>query len=513
MAELTGQVRQRTEDLQAFMRSVGSWQEEMEAKDNQLRRKAKGKKAAAAFSAAQEEQKSSAKRTSTEGGHGGTDRKVQTTKRPKEQRISSYDYDRWDKFDVDKALKSLEDDDASDLKDDSEDGSEDEEASLARLMQQAIVHKEKGNENFKAGEFGKAIECYTRGIQCDPTNVALPANRAMALLKMGQHAAAEADCTVAVDLDPTYLKAYQRRAMARARLGKLEEALSDFRKVLELEPEDRMAKKEVGRLRDLIATKKSEAKVREEKKASGSDGKTFSDNIKGAFSKPRAPPPPSAVTEKKVEKGLEPGEVHSISKLPSERSRKPLKRILITEIGDVEETQSSSGLQEEVPGASLSGAPPLPRVSKGSGLQPSTEKEIIGKMEKAKIVDKDAAKRTPPRPRNAVQFLSTWKTLPDSAARLRYLRGLSGRDYPALFKHSLEPAVFSEILDCLCQMEEDASSEGLDHLVGLANVPRISAIAMLMGEKDVGKVRTVLERASSSDSERVKKIMRVFSLG
>ena len=44
----------------------------------------------------------------------------------------------------------------------------------------------------------KAIDCYTKGIQYDPANPILPANRAMALLKTGQIAAAEADCTLAI---------------------------------------------------------------------------------------------------------------------------------------------------------------------------------------------------------------------------------------------------------------------------------------------------------------------------
>jgi predicted Zn-dependent protease len=48
------------------------------------------------------------------------------------------------------------------------------------------------------GDFKSAINCYTKGIQCDPSNPVLPANRAMALLKTGQAAAAEADCTLAI---------------------------------------------------------------------------------------------------------------------------------------------------------------------------------------------------------------------------------------------------------------------------------------------------------------------------
>lgn len=41
-----------------------------------------------------------------------------------------------------------------------------------------------GNALFKEGKFEEAINCYTAGIQFDPTNAILPANRAMCLLKL-----------------------------------------------------------------------------------------------------------------------------------------------------------------------------------------------------------------------------------------------------------------------------------------------------------------------------------------
>ena len=44
------------------------------------------------------------------------------------------------------------------------------------------------------------------GMQLDPSNCVLSANRAMALLKKSQYGAAEADCTLALSIDPTYVK-------------------------------------------------------------------------------------------------------------------------------------------------------------------------------------------------------------------------------------------------------------------------------------------------------------------
>ena len=45
----------------------------------------------------------------------------------------------------------------------------------------------KGNTLFKEGKFESAINCYTTGIQLDPTNAVLPANRAMCLLKLKRY--------------------------------------------------------------------------------------------------------------------------------------------------------------------------------------------------------------------------------------------------------------------------------------------------------------------------------------
>ena len=45
--------------------------------------------------------------------------------------------------------------------------------------------------------------------------IGFAAYRALARLRLGKAADAEADCTEAVALDPTYVKAYLRRAAAR----------------------------------------------------------------------------------------------------------------------------------------------------------------------------------------------------------------------------------------------------------------------------------------------------------
>jgi Meckel syndrome type 1 protein len=77
--------------------------------------------------------------------------------------------------------------------------------------------KDAGNAAFKRGQHREAADCYTRSLELQPTCLAF-ANRAMARLKLGQAAEAEADCSQALDLDPLYTKAYLRRWVGVFRL-------------------------------------------------------------------------------------------------------------------------------------------------------------------------------------------------------------------------------------------------------------------------------------------------------
>lgn len=70
--------------------------------------------------------------------------------------------------------------------------------------------KDAGNAHFRRGQYERAAECYSRSLVLEPGCLAA-ANRAMALLKLGRAAEAEADCSDALRLDPLYVKAYQRR--------------------------------------------------------------------------------------------------------------------------------------------------------------------------------------------------------------------------------------------------------------------------------------------------------------
>merc|ERR1719308_772719 len=187
------------------------------------------------------------------------------------------DYSEWDKFDVDAACEEVE---KSGTEDEGGYTSEEEELENQRLMVEAVSEKDRGNDLFKKGNYDKAIERYTRGMNLDPMNAVLPANRAMALLKKRQFGAAETDCTLSLSLDPTYIKAYQRRASARTGLDKLNLAIQDYDEVLKLEPKNKAAQTEKAKIIEKLKLSSEESTLKKEEIPVSTFNK-FEDKMKG----------------------------------------------------------------------------------------------------------------------------------------------------------------------------------------------------------------------------------------
>jgi len=160
----------------------------------------------------------------------------------------TYDYfrDKWDKFDVDKALAEADADgpppaaapappEPTPTPAPRGDPSPAGGVRPAARGKTAAQLKDEGNQLFKRGKHAEAIEQYTASLEIEPTHLAF-ANRAMARLKLGSFAEAEADCTAALALEPEYVKAYSRRGTARRQQGRPLPAALDFEAALRLEP-------------------------------------------------------------------------------------------------------------------------------------------------------------------------------------------------------------------------------------------------------------------------------------
>lgn len=170
--------------------------------------------------------------------------------------IPAYDFRSWEKYDVDKALKEI-DQESDRARHQAKMQREEQEKRLKARKREleslsksveldklepetrklyAGYEKQKGNDCFKANEVEMALLHYTRSMAYDDSDAILYANRALVHLRMKNFAAAEDDATRAILLDPAYLKGWSRRGMTRYRRGKYAESLQDFKEALRLDP-------------------------------------------------------------------------------------------------------------------------------------------------------------------------------------------------------------------------------------------------------------------------------------
>ncbi|CAG0924020.1 unnamed protein product [Notodromas monacha] len=103
--------------------------------------------------------------------------------------------------------------------------------------------KDEGNQKFKEGEYGPAVECYTKALSsCQVENQTEKAvffkNRAQAYFKLSEFEKCHQDCSEALTLAPGDSKALFRRATASEKLGKLDDAYRDAKQALALEPDN-----------------------------------------------------------------------------------------------------------------------------------------------------------------------------------------------------------------------------------------------------------------------------------
>uniref|UniRef100_A0A8C1VBS7 RNA polymerase II-associated protein 3 n=1 Tax=Cyprinus carpio TaxID=7962 RepID=A0A8C1VBS7_CYPCA len=241
--ELQIQMRQNAEDLQNFMKELNNWEEEVKKKDQQLRTGNISEPPKTLPPVRNKDYKKTKKSVKHQtNGDGGLKEQKET------QRIKSYDYQAWDKFNVDKTLEAM------DAEESPVHSNESDSEGLQVDRDVALTEKEKGNEFFRDGRYDSAIECYTRGMDADPYNPVLPTNRAACFFRLKKFGVAESDCNLAIALDAKYVKAYARRAAARAALKKHQEALEDYEMVLQLDPGSSEARTEIQKLQQVLGS-------------------------------------------------------------------------------------------------------------------------------------------------------------------------------------------------------------------------------------------------------------------
>uniref|UniRef100_A0A8C7F5C2 RNA polymerase II-associated protein 3 n=1 Tax=Oncorhynchus kisutch TaxID=8019 RepID=A0A8C7F5C2_ONCKI len=335
------------------------------------------------------------------------------------------------------------------------------------------------------GKYEAAVVDYTKGMEADSTNVLLPANRAMAYLKLQRYKEAEEDCSKAIALDGTYSKAFARRGTARAALGLLKQAKEDFEEVLKLEPGNKQAFYEMKKI-------------------------AIDMDTSGLLA-----------TEEHAQRRT----VQPINKPPDLQSTKPLSRV------DIEEVCGKILVQEESSAVLTSTTAPRVRhqkttsiadtVREGQASPPSTSPSAkIPKIEETSNLPSHSPVKgpvgyavraqtqqhreatvsepteppatpstelVPPAPTNSFQLEADLRKIGNGPEVIyKYLKQIQPQAYAKIFQSSLEPDMLNQILRTLQSfyIKKEEPPVILEILRNLAGVRRFDMAVMFMSNPE-----------------------------
>lgn len=123
---------------------------------------------------------------------------------------------------------------------------------VASTVDAEAAERERGNDEFKSGNFNNAVKQYTKCLGMKVKNYIAFSNRAMAYLKLKEYIKAEADCTCAIDINPEHVKSLTRRATARNALGKHRSAIADLLAAEKIEPGSKAIKADLAKAREQL---------------------------------------------------------------------------------------------------------------------------------------------------------------------------------------------------------------------------------------------------------------------
>jgi len=103
--------------------------------------------------------------------------------------------------------------------------------------------KEKGNDEFKKGNYEKAIEYYTYATECDPNNHVFYTNRSMCYATMNKWEKSLRDADTSVKLNKAWEKGYYRRGVALQKMNQQQQAVEAFETCMKIKPENEEFKK------------------------------------------------------------------------------------------------------------------------------------------------------------------------------------------------------------------------------------------------------------------------------
>ncbi|KAG8226518.1 hypothetical protein J437_LFUL006908 [Ladona fulva] len=408
-------IKDNAEDLQTYLRDLGNWESDMKRKDAELR------------GVNMKETSYSEVRSKSKEIKVYDDKKLLESKSSQNtQRISGFDYSSWDKLDVDKVCDEIDKKEAQ------------------KMREVAIYEKERGNNYVKAGNWEEAINCYTKAIKSCPNDAIFFANRALCYLKMKDFHKAERDSTKAIELDSNYAKAWLRRYAAHEGLGKMEIAKCDLQRVLELEPYNLDAQAKLTALEKCL--KEQEEVKHPERRPSliKTEEQKLLELQENVFGPKVFGPESSGNGNSKLEelpsswKSVKGTIIEPVEKPPHLRSKKPLRRVPITE-----------GFVNNL--APVVSAIQISKTASNTHQKAITQEQGGDNVELAELPPPEV----PAAPRTSVQFLLAWKMIkshPEMA--IKYLQ--------FAFKVAVFISVIKQLLDSCVKNGACSSEEAAD---------------------------------------------------
>uniref|UniRef100_A0A182N1T3 TPR_REGION domain-containing protein n=1 Tax=Anopheles dirus TaxID=7168 RepID=A0A182N1T3_9DIPT len=125
------------------------------------------------------------------------------------------------------------------------------------VKQEADKYKELGNKHIARKDFDKAERSYTKAITLYGEDAIYYTNRSLCYWNLKDYDKCLADCNKAIQLDETYFRPYYRRMQVRELRGAYQSAVEDCRKFLELTKDEKQiatAEKDLARLGKLVKT-------------------------------------------------------------------------------------------------------------------------------------------------------------------------------------------------------------------------------------------------------------------
>jgi len=123
--------------------------------------------------------------------------------------------------------------------------------------------KQRGNDSFRAKNWGEAVKDYEEAVKRAPKNAAIRNNLSAALCKIMDFNGAKRNIEVAVDLDPKYVKAWARKGDIEVLLKENHKAMESYRKGLSIDSGNAACKEGLRKVTATMGSAMSEEEQKE----------------------------------------------------------------------------------------------------------------------------------------------------------------------------------------------------------------------------------------------------------